>query len=857
MRWSFKRMWAIIMVFAMFSIAFVGVATENQNNAVSLNDSVTTTFSNEGTRGPGAPRVVLMERFTNVGCGPCAPASIREDQFIADHGVEDLAVIKYHTPGPGTDAMYLMNGVPQLDRLFFYSVPYVPFSLMDGVLITDNVQQNGNYPITYSVYQRFYDQRRAVLSPFTVDVDGVLGATTGTVSVNITAVDTVPGGNLKVRLVLYFNNVGYPSPPGSNGESEFDFVFMDFIPDINGMDLTISLGQTVNFIKTFTIPTVIPAAGGSPPIPVQRSQLGIVSMVQDNATREVHQAGVLSFTDLSIDPVGILTTPMNPNLGDTVGISARIINNGEDIDNAYITAYIDQIGGDRIGPAISTGPLLKGQMKVVGIGTWDTTGQPGLRKVFVGVDIDGNFYESDELNNIVSKEVTVAAQFDVGISQIDPFTEGMMYPMSNYSLDGTIKNFGQNAMGDFDVDIQLYELGTPDVPDSTFMDDMEGGPGGWTESGGSWEYGAPSPTPGAHSGTNIWATTLTGNYPLNTVDWLYSPIVAIPSSASSASLSFWHFYSFEYYSNPSPPYDIHLDCGNMWISTDMGVTWTLVEHFRANNGAWNQETYDLTSYVGQSVRFAFELASDRDVRQLGWYIDDFEITSMVPTETLIWNTTTRMSTILASGGVDSLIWNRKIITGGAHKLYVWTPLGGDQNPSNDLMTVTFDIDPTKWRSTLTPAATLISSPLLLTDSSIGNIVAPVQSTISQVRTFDAVSGTWLGYDPTKPANSLSTVDHKMGMWATNPSGGYIDFTGTIPGVTVDIQLEIGWNLVGYPSMTDRTVTDALSTITYDRIEGFDPTGPYHLRELTGNDWMTAGQGYWIHVSSQQMWSVNA
>ncbi|MCK4444243.1 MAG: choice-of-anchor J domain-containing protein, partial [Thermoplasmata archaeon] len=314
---------------------------------------------------------------------------------------------------------------------------------------------------------------------------------------------------------------------------------------------------------------------------------------------------------------------------------------------------------------------------------------------------------------------------------------------------------------------------------------------------------------------------------------------------------FWHFYAFQFSGATN------YDCSNLWMSTDEGMTWQLMEHYVSNNGAWAQESFDLTSYAGQSVRFAFELVSDRSSGALGWYIDDVEITSMVPTETLVWATQTRLSTILSPGGSDSLNWNQKIIAGGTHKLYIWTPMGGDQDPRNDMMTVTFDIDPTKWRNAVTPAATLISSPLLLTESNIGNIVAPVQSTITQVRTYDPVTGTWPGYDPAKPVNSLYTVDHKMGMWAVSSTDTYIDFTGTIPGVTVDIQLQAGWNLVGYPSMTDRTVADALSSITYDRIEGFDVTAPYHLRGMADGDWMTAGQAYWIYVSSTQLWSVDA
>jgi hypothetical protein len=853
--------------FAMFSIAFVGVATENQNNAVSLNDSVTTTFTNDGTRGPGVPRVMLLERFTNTNCGPCAPASEREDVFVDDHGVHDLAVIKYHMNWPSNqDPMYVNNPTPQVDRRAYYGViGFVPYSIVDGVLYSDDAQLPGNFPITYNLYQRFYDQRRAIESPFSIESNAVLGATTGTVWVNVTAVDAVPAGNLKVRMVLYFNNVQYPSPPGSNGEDHFEFVFMDFIPNDLGLDLSISMGQTVNFMQTFPIPDEIPAnpAGSDPAVPVERAQLGIVSFVQEEATHEIHQANVLSFADLEVAVNGIMTTPLNPNLGDLVGVSARIVNNGEDVSNAYVTAYIGQVGGNPIGPPISTGPLLKGQIKFVGLGAWDTTGQPGLQRIYAEVDIQKDYYEYDELNNVVMKEINVAAQFDVGVAQVSPFNEGSLIPMSNYSIEGSFQNYGQNAMGDFDVDVSLYQLGPPNVADSTFVDDMEGGPGDWTESGTtlSWDYGAPSPTPGTHSGANAWGTTLTGNYPIGGVDWLYSPSVQLPSSTSGITLTFWHFYAFEstYYSGPPPPaktwYD---DCGNLWMSTDNGHTWTMLEHFIDNNGGWNLETYDLTSFAGQSVKFGFQLVSDGGTTLLGWYIDDFEITSMIPTETLVWATTTRLSTILPSGGSDSLDWNQKIITGGPHKLYMSTPLGGDQNPANDLTTVTFDIDPTKWRNMVTPVATLVSSPLTLTETNIANIVAPSAPALTSVRTYDTVAGTWLGYDPAKPANSLSSVDHKLGMWVTNPSGGYIDFTGSIPGVTVDIQLEIGWNLVGYPSMTDRTVTDALSTITYDRIEGFDATGPYHLKQLTGNDWMTAGQGYWILISSSpQTWSVDA
>jgi hypothetical protein len=847
MRWSFKKMWALMIVFAMFSIAFVGVATNDQDDAAGTWDEPLSEITNERTRGPGVPRVVLLERFTNTGCVPCVYASENEDVFTDDHSAENLAVLKYHVSWPdGVDPMYLNNPSVQQTRWTYYGVSGVPHVKIDG-------SSQPTYPYTYDAYHQLWAARAAMESPFALSVEGILGVTTATVYVNVTAVDVVPGGSLKVRVALYLNNVDYPSNPGSNGETHFEFVFLDFIPDINGRDLTISQGQTVNFVETFTIPTEIPAGGGDPAIPLQRSQFGVVSFIQDQGSREVHQAGVLSFADLIVVPTGIMTTPLNPNLGDMVGISARFENKGEDISNAYVTAYIDQVGGDPIGPALATGPMITGQVKFMGLGQWDTTGQPGLRTVYVKVDVQNDYWESSEYNNVAMKEVNVASQFDVGVSQINPFTDAMTYPMSNYSLEGAIKNYGQNSLGDFDVEVEMVQLGPPNVPVQTFFDDFEGGIGDWTVDSltSNWMYGIPSGAPGAHSGANVWGTALMGNYLAFAYDWLMSPTVDVPSSTSSVTLNFWHFYTFQASGGDWQ------DCSTLWISTDDGISWILMDHFRANNGAWSLATYDLSAYAGQSVRLAFQFISDRSGGALGWYIDDVEIVSMLPTETPIWNSIVRMSTILAPGASDIVNWNHKILSGGTHKLYVWTPLGGDQNPANDMMSVTFDIDPTKWRNSVSPIGTLVSSPLLLTEANIGNIVAPSAPGLTSVRSFDALTGTWSGYDPAKPVNSLTTVDHKMGMWVVSNADTYIDFSGTIPGVTVDIQLEMGWNLVGYPSMTDRTVADALSGVTYDRIEGYDTGAPYHLREMSGNDWMTSGQGYWIYVSSIQTWSVDA
>ena len=850
----------------MLGIAFVGLAAESQdNNTAYLDNTPFETPMTENTRGPGVERMVLLERFTNYGCPPCAPASESEEIFTEDFEGK-VAIIKYHCPGPQSlDPMYINNPDPQMDRIMYYGVSGIPHVFVDGVIRTTG----SYYPIKWNTFYRMYQTRAAILSPFSISVEGELGATTGTVFANVTAVDPVPGGSLKVRIALWFNNVDYPTAPGNNGEKHFEYTFMDFIPDSSGRTLTISMGQTVNFVDTFTIPTEIksniPDGGNDPAIPVDRSQLGILVFIQDDVSKEVHQAGVLSFGDVGIQATDILLTSSTPNMGDILGVSARITNYGEDTEGVYVRGYVDQLGGIPIGPSIPTGPLLKGQKKLTGLGAWDTAGQPGYHRLYVFVDNTYDMSEDVETNNVAYKDIIVAAQSDVGISQLSPFSSMMMYPMSNYSVGGVIKNFGQSNLGDFDVGIELMQLGPPDVATQVRFDDFEGIPvNPWSERDtlGSWEQGAPAGAPGAHSGTDVWGTRLAGAYQAAVAnDWLMTPVFELPAGTTGITLTFWHYYDVHSTTTTTPPiktwYD---DCANLWVSTDEGVTWTLLEHFTETNGAWSQESYDFTSYEGQSVRIAFQLVVDRyaNTGELGWYIDDFEISAMLPTETSVWTETRRLSTILAQDESELMTWKHKMISGGTFKLYMWTPLGGDQYAANDLLTVTFDIDPTKWRNTVGPVATLVSSPLVLSETDIGNIVAPVQSTIRSVRTYSTSQDEWYSYMPYKPANSLATVDHKMGMWATADTDTYIDFTGSIPGVTVDIPLEVGWNLVGYPSMTDRSVADALSGIVYDRMEGYDATGPYHLRQLTDTDWVTAGQAYWILVSTPgQTWSVGA
>ncbi|TSA26378.1 hypothetical protein D4R71_03905, partial [bacterium] len=167
------------------------------------------------------------------------------------------------------------------------------------------------------------------------------------------------------------------------------------------------------------------------------------------------------------------------------------------------------------------------------------------------------------------------------------------------------------------------------------VEDFESDDGGYVGTG-LWQWGSPTSGPGnAHSGVNVWATNLSGDYEANANYTLDSPAIAIGSD--EPTLTFWHWYDTE----------ASYDGGNVKISTDGGATWTVIEPVGGypgtsnssnplypepifcghGQGFWEQVTFDLSTYAGQTASFRWHLGSDSSVQYPGWYIDDVDITS--------------------------------------------------------------------------------------------------------------------------------------------------------------------------------------------------------------------------------------
>ncbi len=162
---------------------------------------------------------------------------------------------------------------------------------------------------------------------------------------------------------------------------------------------------------------------------------------------------------------------------------------------------------------------------------------------------------------------------------------------------------------------------------------------------------------------------------------------------------------------------------------------------------------------------------------------------------------------------------------------------------------------------------LISHSWAQQSMALTEVLRPIEGDYSLVYAYDAFndSDPWKSYDPSRPSflNNLTYVDAKMGFWVLVATPSSLTLSGTAPGAT-NISLQQGWNLIGYPSVQDYPVSEALASISgkYTQVcayDAFDPADVWKCYDPTQptNDLATMGpdRGYWIVMSQNAVLSV--
>lgn len=183
-------------------------------------------------------------------------------------------------------------------------------------------------------------------------------------------------------------------------------------------------------------------------------------------------------------------------------------------------------------------------------------------------------------------------------------------------------------------------------------------------------------------------------------------------------------------------------------------------------------------------------------------------------------------------------------------------IDGDSRDNYPLMS---PFDYTEYDIPLQQGWNLISLPTRQLNWSIDSVLESIAGKWDCIQTYDPITSTWqtnITYRPDS-LNTLYEMNHFRGYWIniTEP-GVTLTVKGDRFGSTLSIPLKAGWNLVGYPSLAQKSISDSFLGTGYDSVEGFNAGDPYRTSVLPGSYLMTPGEGYWVHVPTDTIWIVD-
>jgi hypothetical protein len=158
---------------------------------------------------------------------------------------------------------------------------------------------------------------------------------------------------------------------------------------------------------------------------------------------------------------------------------------------------------------------------------------------------------------------------------------------------------------------------------------------------------------------------------------------------------------------------------------------------------------------------------------------------------------------------------------------------------------------------------LISLPMIQTESDIPDIFSSIDGKYDAVQYYetDDSEDHWKHHHFSKEwINDLESANHTQGLWIYVNQPGGCDFTvyGDEINTSQSILFKEGWNLVGFPSITDKQRDTALNNIIYgtdiDKIQTYDSATKSWV-EIGPSDSFEVGRGYWIHSIVDKTWIV--
>ena len=252
---------------------------------------------------------------------------------------------------------------------------------------------------------------------------------------------------------------------------------------------------------------------------------------------------------------------------------------------------------------------------------------------------------------------------DVGVTAINEPTGTII--QGTQTIKVQVENFGTNDQSAVPVVGKVYQ-----IDETVLLDENMDADPGWSTTG-CWEFGEPTSGPGsAHTGTNVYATNLSGDYPLYADDNLTMPTIDL-TAYDEATLDYWFWYDTE-----STTYD-----GIVFqISVDSGAFTDVITYGGHSQGYWENIIFDLTPYCGHTIQIRWHMYSDISVCYPGGYIDDVKVIGR--TYSLV-HTCSGLTSLNSGESKEVTLSPDWSATPGDYLIKSYTTLSGDEDNSNN------------------------------------------------------------------------------------------------------------------------------------------------------------------------------
>lgn len=491
-------------------------------------------------------RLCMAEGFSNASCGPCAAQNPAYNALINANPTKVVS-IKYQTNWPGTDPMNAQTQSDVAPRVSYYNVTGVPWGALDGTAHTGSSYTGA----LANLNQAKIDNRYAVPSPFSMTVTHTPSSDYDSVSISVTITasqnfSTTGSNTLTLHTAIIEKEIKFDIPPGSNGETVFHGVMRKMLPNGNGTSLPTSWTNGQSQTITFDVPI--------PSYIYDLNQLAVAAFVQENGSKEIHQAGYSAPQPLAVDG-GISAITNVPLLTCSTSFtpSYTIKNFGtSQLTSAYVKYQVDNGAIDSV---LWNGNLATNATQTIALPTITST--PGSHTFKVWTSNPNNTIDFNTGNN------QKIAKFNIlGTGINPPVQEGFQastFPPTNWILDN---------------------------PDN----------------GPTWSRVSNAGSQSSSASARMFFY----NSPANQIDDLYLPMLDFTSATSPMNLKFDVAYA---------SYQGEQDQLQIRVSTNCGQTWTTVfdkagsalatapnttSSFVPNASQWRAESVSLNQFIGQS-----------------------------------------------------------------------------------------------------------------------------------------------------------------------------------------------------------------------------------------------------------------